>query len=260
MTGVVALLAAGIGLPLAAVVPLPFDHGAFDALLGAHVRDGRVDYDAFAAAPTFRGYLDALERADPSTLDDAERLAFWINVYNAYTIELIVRHGERESIRNINKTLGLVAGKGPWSEPLVRAGGRRLTLDEVEHEIVRKQFREPRIHFALVCAAVSCPPLRAQAYTGARLAAQLDEQTRLFVRHTPAANRVDAAARKVYVSPIFDWYRQDFGGSDAAIGRFLAGYYGAGTERELLASGAFKLETTPYDWSLNGLARRGARP
>ena len=257
MRGIMLLLATLIGLPVGAAAPAIFDHSAFDALLRRHVRHGRVDYDAFKAASLFSAYLDALERADPTALDERERLAFWINVYNAYTIELIVQHGERESIRNINKTLGLWAGKGPWREPLVRAGGRRLTLDEVEHEIVRKQFHEPRIHFALVCAAVSCPPLRAEAYVGTRLDAQLDEQARLFLRHTPASNRVDVAARSVHVSPIFDWYRQDFGGSDASIGRFIAQYYSAGPERELLARGTFKLEITPYDWTLNSSARGG---
>ena len=92
--------------------------------------------------------------------------------------EPVNRHGERESIRNIRKTLGVLPLKGPWSERMVRAAGRELTLDEVEHEIVRKEFREPRIHFALVCAALSCPPLRREAYVGARLDAQLEEQAR----------------------------------------------------------------------------------
>lgn len=257
MRGMALMLATLISLPLGAAETRAFDHAAFDALLRRHVRDGRVDYDAFQAAPTFRAYLDALDAANPAVLDEPERLAFWINAYNAYTIALIVQHGERESIRNINKTLGLVAAKGPWKEPLVRAGGRRLTLDEVENEIVRKQFHEPRIHFALVCAALSCPPLRAEAYVGARLDAQLDEQARVFLLHTPAGNRVDVAARRLYVSPIFDWYRQDFGGSDASIARFIAQYYAAGPERDLLLGGSFKLETTPYDWTLNSRARAG---
>jgi hypothetical protein len=235
--------------------PAAFDHSAFDALLRAHVREGRVDYDAFARSASFPAYLQALERADLAPLDERERLAFWINTYNAYTIQLIVRHGERESIRNINKTLGLVALKGPWKEPLVRAAARTLTLDDVEHEIVRKEFREPRIHFALVCAAVSCPPLRPEAYTGARLEAQLDQQARAFLLSTPAANRVDPTSRRVDLSPIFDWYRQDFGGDDAALGRYLAAFHPPGPARELLLSGDFRVEWTAYDWALNSRAR-----
>ena len=103
---------------------------------------------------------------------------------------------------------------------MVRAAGRELTLDEVEHEIVRKEFQEPRIHFALVCAAVSRPPLRREAYTGDRLDAQLEEQARRFLGDR-GKNRVDAVSGTVFVSPIFVWYRDDFGGSNEALGRYL---------------------------------------
>lgn len=228
-----------------------FDHRLFDTLLRRHVVDGLVDYDAFKAAPEFGVYLAALAAAEPAKLGPAERLAFWINTYNAYTIQLIVKHGERASIRNINKTLGLKL-KGPWKEELVHAGGQRLHLDHVEHEIIRKQFQEPRIHFALVCAAVGCPPLRSEAFTGARLEEQLADQTRVFLLASPSKNRVDVQAGVVYASMIYaSYYREDFGGSDAAIGRYLAGVWPPGPERELLASGRFRLQTTEYDWTLN---------
>jgi hypothetical protein len=183
-----------------------FDHSLFDALLRRHVAHGRVDYDAFARAPAFSRYLDQLAAAEVQRLDEKDRLAFWINAYNAFTIELIDRHHERESIRNIDKTLGILKGKGPWQEKIVRAGGALYTLDEVEHGIIRKAFHEPRIHFALVCAAVSCPPLRSEAYTGERLEGQLQDQARTFLLSEPAKNRVDAAAGVVYLSPIFGWY------------------------------------------------------
>ena len=240
---------------LLAAAPATFDHSAFDALLRAHVAQGLVDYDAFQAAPSFPRYLEQLARADPSALPERERLAFWINVYNAYTIQLINAHGERSSIRNINKTLGVTL-KSPWKEEIVRAGGRVYHLDHVEHEIIRKQFREPRIHFALVCAAKGCPPLRAEVYTGAALEAQLDEQTRSFLLRSPDRNRVDVPARTVYLSPILDWYKEDFGGTKAAIGRYLAAFHPEGPARALLLSGAFELKYTDYDWSLNLLPRR----
>jgi hypothetical protein len=225
-----------------------FDHAVFDRLLKAHVAEGKVDYDAFARAPEFSRYLDQLARAQPETLTDTERLAFWINVYNAYTIQLVNAHGERDSIRNINKTLGVIKANGPWKEEIVKAGGQTTTLDAVEHEIVRKRFREPRIHFALVCAARSCPPLRPEAYTGARLEAQLEEQARLFIAQSPEKNRVDLEAATVHVSPIFEWYKEDFG---PYLGAFLARYVPDGPARKLLESGKFKTEETPYDWSLN---------
>src|SRR5687768_3643190 len=138
MISAFALVAIGASAALAPAAP--FDHSVFDRLLAAHVSaDGRVDYDSFARAPDFAAYDD--------------QLAFWINVYNAYTIQLINAHGERHSIRNINKTLGVIKAMGPWKEEIVRAGGLTTSLDFVEHEIVRKRFAEPRIHFALVCAA-----------------------------------------------------------------------------------------------------------
>jgi hypothetical protein len=226
-----------------------FDHAAFDRLLKAHVTSGAVDYDAFARAPEFPRYLDALSRARPEVLSGKEQIAFWINAYNAYTIQLVNAHGERRSIRNINKTLGVLKAMGPWKEEMVEAGGRTLSLDFVENEILRKRWKEPRIHFALVCAARSCPPLRPEAYTGARLDAQLDDQARLFIARSPESNHVDVEHATLYLSPIFGWYKEDFGPD---LGRFLARYVPAGPARALLESGAFKVVETPYDWSLNG--------
>ncbi len=227
-----------------------FDHRDFDSLLNIHVRAGLVHYDAFANAPAFRRYLDRLDAFDPSALSRTEQLAFWINAYNAYTIALIVAHDERVSIRNINRTLGLSL-KGPWRERVVRVGGKRYSLDDVEHRIIRPIFREPRVHFALVCAALGCPPLRSEAYRGDLLDAQLDDQARHFLLMTPMSNRVDASARRVVLSPIFDWFKEDFGGSPDAIGRFVARYFPPGSERSLLESGRFVLTFSEYDWRLN---------
>ncbi len=243
-----ALLAAAFGPQLRAA---EFDHSSFDALLRAHVAAGMVDYDAFQASPAFPKYLGALAMADPASLADEERLAYWINVYNAYTIQLINEHAERKSIRNINKTLG-IAAKGPWHEKLVKAGGSVYHLDNVEHDIIRRQWREPRIHFALVCAAMGCPTLRSEAYTGAKLEQQLAEQARAFLIETPEKNRVDAATGTVHGSLIYvKYYREDFGSTDAAIGRYLAQFHADGPEKRLLLSGRFKLVETPYDWTLN---------
>jgi hypothetical protein len=255
----------GLAFLLVTSAPLwgavPFDHSAFDALLRRHVVDGMVDYDAFKASSEFPRYLGSLAAANPAALDDQDRLAYWINVYNAYTIQLINEHGERESIRNINRTFGF-AGKGPWHETLVRAGGRVYHLDNVEHDIIRGQWKEPRIHFALVCAAMSCPPLRSEAYTGAKLFAQLTEQARRFLA-SPAKNRIDLVTGTVYGSPIFaSYYREDFGTTDAAIARYLARFYSEGPQKQLLLSGRFKLVPTAYDWTLNSQeqARKLAAP
>jgi hypothetical protein len=229
-----------------------FDHSAFDRLLQSHVVDGRVDYDAFARAPEFPRYLEHLARTRPDTLSRKEQLAYWINAYNAYTIQLVNAHGERKSIRNINKTLGVIKAMGPWKEEIVKAGGQTMSLDHVEHAIIRKRFQEPRIHFALVCAARSCPPLRREAYTGERLDAQLDDQARIFIARSPDKNRVDVPTATVHLSPIFTWFKEDFGPD---LGRFLARYVPDGPARRLLESGRFKVVETPYDWSLNSTER-----
>ncbi len=231
------------------------DHASFDALLRAHVVGGAVNYDAFKADPKFAAYLASLDRVQPGKLSESERLAFWINVYNAYTIQLIVAKDERESIRNVNKSFGLLKLKGPWSDPIVKAAGRTLTLDQVEHEIIRKEFNEPRIHFALVCAAIGCPPLRSEAYTSAKLESQLEEQGRIFIRQSPTKNRVDVASRTVYVSLVFTWYKDDFGGSDKRLGQYLANWYPVGAERTMLESGDFKVVRTDYDWTLNSQSK-----
>lgn len=235
----------------AAVESATFDHSAFDALLKAHVKDGMVDYDAFAKSKEFDAYLQSLAEADLEALDEDERLALWINAYNAYTIHLINEHDERDSIRNINKTLFLKL-KGPWKEELANVAGEVYNLDNIEHDIIRKRFDEPRIHFALVCAAMGCPELRSEAYTGARLDEQLQDQAEEFLLRTPAKNRVDVDRRRVYGSMIYTkYYREDFGGTDEAIGRYVAQFYPEGPEQELLLSGDFDLKTTDYDWTLN---------
>lgn len=251
---VVAVLVAALGAASVAAQAQTFDHTRFDRLLSTHVVNGQVDYDAFARAPEFAAYLGTLAAFGPMTLDRDEQLAFWINAYNAYTIQLINLHGERRSIRNINKSFGFVKAYGPWNEKLAVVGGRAYGLDEIEQDIIRPTFHEPRIHFALVCAAVGCPPLRGEAYVGARLDSQLEQQGREFLTMQPDKNRVELATRTVYLSPIFlsfRDYRDDFGGSDAAIGRYVARFFPAGPESELLRSGKFKVRESAYDWTLN---------
>lgn len=257
---------AALGLVLTAAVHpagaqlASVDHSVFDHLLHQYVDNGIVDYDGFQQSPEFTQYLQTLAATDPAGLPEADQLAFWINAYNAYTIQLINHHHERESIRNINKTLGVVKAYGPWKEKLARVGGKAYGLDDIEQGIIRKRFHEPRIHFALVCAAMGCPPLRSEAYVGGRLSEQLDDQGRLFLLQSPAKNRVDAPANTVYLSPIFVSFRdyiRDFGGTPAAVGKFIARYYPDGAEKQLLESGTFKVEVTQYDWSLNSQEHAG---
>jgi hypothetical protein len=231
------------------------DHSAFNALLQQHVRNGFVDYDAFANAPSFTTYLRTLATTDPARLPRPEQLAFWINAYNAYTIAQINAHGERQSIKNINKAFGFLKTGGPWREKMATVGNTTYTLDEIEHERIRPVFNEPRVHFALVCAAIGCPPLRNEAYTAARLDEQLDDQARQFLLRSPAKNRVDVAGRRVYLSRIFDWYGSDFAPDRAGLLQWLSRYWPAGAERNTLNDRSVRIVFTEYDWSLNARAK-----
>ena len=248
--------AAALCLTAATMHAQTVDHSAFDRLLKAHVVNGLVDYDAFKADPAFAVYLKLLAATNPAALPRNEQLALWINAYNAYTIQLILKHDERESIRNVNKSLGFLKFKGPWSEAFAVVGGKTYTLDDIEQRTIRPTFKEPRIHFALVCAAIGCPPLRNEAYTGARVDAQLQDQAVTFLTKTPTKNRVDVASKTLYRSQVFSFsdYMKDFGGSEAAVGRYIAKFYPAGPERTLLESGDFTVVKTDYDWSLNSQA------
>jgi hypothetical protein len=253
-----AVLALCIGAPR--VAPLlaqgapPQLHAPLDSLLRQFVRDGLVDYDAMEQAPQFATYLATLARIRTDDWPRADRLAFLINAYNAYTIAQVNAHHERRSIRNINKSFG-VLGNGAWGEKMATLGGVTYTLDDIEHRLIRPVFGEARVHFALVCAARGCPPLRAEAYRGDVLDEQLTDQAHIFLLRSPAKNRVDVTAATVYLSPIFKWYRGDFGKDDAALLRYIGSYFPAGDHARLLASGHARIRWTDYDWSLNTLGK-----
>ena len=226
-------------------------HAPFTALLRENVRNDLVDYDAFAKSQEFQQYLGNLDAARLEPMSKDERLAFWLNAYNAYTIQLVNQHKERESVRNINMFLGVLKGKRHGKVEIVRAAGRFLNLDDVLNKVIRAEFKEPRIHMALVDAAVSSPPLRAEAYEGSRLDQQLDDQTRTFLRERQTANRLDLGNSIVHLSPIFDWNRADFGKTDEAIIRFVAPYFDGRGEKAAFAASRLALEFTDFDWALN---------
>lgn len=262
-----ALLFSGVGCSGASVdaveaggdvaAPASFNHGAFDALLKEYVsNEGLVDYARLAEDQdeALRPYLQELAATDPQNLDEDERLAFWINAYNALALKLVLDHYPVGGIRKI-KPSGLPfipKVNSPFKIKVSEVGGRMRTLDEIEHAIIREEFDEPRIHFAVVCAAVSCPRLRREAYTGVALNGQLDDQARTFLG-TEAKNAIPAGEDAIRVSKIFDWFEGDFGGSKAAVQRFLAPYF-AGEVRQRLEDAAYDVGYTDYDWALNDQA------
>jgi hypothetical protein len=216
------------------------DHSLFTEALKQHVAGGFVNYSALRGDHRFGVYLKILRATNPDQIKDAnERLAFWINAYNAFTLKLIIDHFPVESIRDIKE-----GDIGPWDIVWIEIDGKKYSLNHIEHEIIRKDFDEPRIHMALVCAAVSCPPLSSNAYTGYQLEGQLEENTRLFLTDK-SKNRYDERTNTLYLSELFNWYGNDFVNRDGSVEEFVLRRLG------------LKLDRTPtvrhlrYDWRLN---------
>ena len=231
------------------------NHALFTEVLADHVQHGLVDYAALKTDPRLGRYLTLLEATEPELLSSrAEQLAFWINAYNAYTLKLVADHYPVRSIHDIGtggRIIGWLIQRTPWDIRLAKIGGRKMTLNEIEHEVLRKRFQEPRIHFAIVCAAISCPPLRAEAYVPARLETQLAEQTRLFL-NDPRSNRLDLKTARATLSPIFSWFKADFGTNDREVIEFVAPYLKPSYEAIIREQPAvWRIRYSDYDWSLN---------
>ena len=245
----VGVISTSLGQRMASSEPVSARHGSFTQLLERFVDlQGDVDYKALQAQAdsVLAPYLQDLATARLAPLDRESRLAFWINAYNAYTLKLIVDHYPVTSIQDIE---GPPNGDTPFQRPVGPVADTVRTLDEIEHEIIRERFEEPRIHFALVCAAKSCPRLRLEVYTGPRLDQQLDDQAHRFL-HADRKNRIPADEEHVALSRILKWYGSDFGPTPAAMQQDLASYF-EGSVRDSLSRGAYEVRFLPYDWTLN---------
>ncbi|WP_017730338.1 DUF547 domain-containing protein [Nafulsella turpanensis] len=232
-----------IGLP-ASLAEEPPGHESWTLLLQKHVDEkGMVDYKGFMQdREQLTNYLRLLEENPPGEKwSEAEKLAYWINAYNAYTIDLVLEHYPLKSIKDIGTVIQIPFVNSPWDIEFIEIGGKEYDLNNIEHNIIREEFEEPRIHFALVCAAVSCPKLRREAYTAEKLHAQLREQTKTFLAN-PERNQI--GAKKVKLSKLFDWYKGDFTKEGSLID-FLNQYTPVQIEEDA------KIDYLEYDWSLN---------
>lgn len=194
-------------------------------------------------------YLDSLQAARPSALKDAERRAFWINLYNAETVSAVLRaHSASHPIQSIRDIrIPGSASPGPWDAKLLKVEGRGLSLNDIENGILRKEWRDFRIHFALNCASLGCPNLSPLAYAAANLEARLDEGARDFLRSRRGAEFKGDA---LYLSSIFDWYKGDFGKTDRKMLETLARFATPEMGARLRAyTGRIEYR---YDWNLNG--------
>ena len=232
------------------------DHSAFDALLEAHVKPdaegyNRVDYRALATEhAALDAYLDDLAAVTPSELSREEAHAYWINLYNAKTLDVVLDAYPVESIRRINLG-GALFKPGPWSADILTIDGVDLTLDDVEHRVVRAIFNDPMSHYGLNCASVSCPNLMADAYTGSNIDALLAESGRRYVNHPRG---VEVSAGRITASRIYDWYAEDFGGEDA----LKAHWVGLATPEKAAEIEAAEIARYRYDWDLNDVGSEGS--
>lgn len=246
-----------LALALNAKVVVPsFDHSGWDHLLKQHVdQAGEVDYASIRASrDELDAYIGQLAQASPDSRPELfpskeHALAYWLNAYNAFTVKGVVDQYPARSVRD----LGVLRDSFRNQEHI--AGGKAVTLNHIEHVILRKRFQDPRIHFAIGYAAASSPSLARDAYAAVTLDAQLDRVTSEFV-NGKLGMRIDSARNEIRLSKIFDWYRQDFeiavrGRGGRALLSYVQSYAGATTQRALEQLANPKVRFQEYDWALN---------
>ena len=223
------------------------DHSQWDAFLARHLQPGadginRVSYSEAAQAQqdVLRPYLASLETIDPATLAKDEQMAFWINLYNAATVDLILQKPRVKSIRD----LGLLT-TGPWDKTIVTINGTHLSLNDVEHGILRPIWKDVRIHYAVKCASIGCPNLAARAYSAVRLEAMLEKAATDFINHPRGFANING---KLRASSIYNWYASDWGSVSDILDH--ARRYALGDAAAILADTSV-IEDYDYDWRLN---------
>jgi len=247
-----------------------FDHALFDSLLQKYVARGLVDYQALKANPVLMAnYLKQLEQVDSQDFENwqrEEKIVFWINAYNAITIEGILRNypiewgGVFSRIRFPQNSIRQIGDF--WDTVFIKVMGRDLTLNQIEHEILRKQFDDPRIHFAIVCASIGCPVLESRAFFTEGLEQRLDQSARNFI-NDPEKVRLDKEKNILYLSSILDWYKEDFIASDD-VEKYISQYDKKERgvieiiikllpeeKRNYIKEHQPEIEYLDYDWSLN---------
>lgn len=235
------------------------DHAPWDQLLQTYVKPGadglnRVDYAALKAdgLPALRSYIRTLEQVDPEKLDRNEQFALLANLYNAKTLEIVVSRYPVKSIRDISLGGSVLAalGGGPWKAKVLEIQGVELSLDDIEHGIMRPVFKDPRVHYAVNCASIGCPNLRTEAFTGVKLSQQLDSAARDYVN---SSRGVRFENGRPVISSIYVWYQDDFGGTDRGVLDHLRRYAAPPLERKL--AGVKSIGKDAYDWGLNDASR-----
>lgn len=206
----------------------------------------RMDYGAVNAPEQARlqTYLDGLAALEPAMLTKSAAFAYWANLYNALTVKLVLEAYPVDSIKEVR---GGLFNTGPWDEKIVTVAGRRLSLDDIEHGILRPVFRDPRVHYAVNCASIGCPNLAPTSFKATTLEADLNSAARAYVNH-PRAARFDRRGRLI-VSSIYVWFQEDFGGDDTGVVAHLRRHADPELSRQL--EGVAEIYDDDYDWALN---------
>lgn len=227
------------------------DMAAYDRLLATYVIKGadglnRVDYGGLRKNDlgALREFVAAMERLDVPGMPTEDQIAYWINLYNAKTLEIVAENYPVQSIKQINLGGG-VFGRGPWKAKILSVLGRKYSLDDIEHRVLRKRYSDPRIHYALNCASIGCPNLQIVGWRGETLAAQFDSGARAYINHRRG---LDINASNFTASKIYKWYAKDFGGM-GGLKRHWATY--AESELTTKLADAGRPDRYVYDWSLN---------
>lgn len=230
--------------PANPILPSEFSHALFEQVLKEHVKDGGVDYSAIQTDERFTAYLAQLERVAPDTFPTRnEQLAFWINAYNAFAIKGILDH---------YSPMTYVGRYRYFIGRDYRVGGATINLYDLERQVLIKQFQEPLIHFAIVCASSSCPQLQPWAYEPTQLERQLNRAAREFI-NDPTRNRFDRTKKVASLSMIFKWFDDDFTKVAGSVLSYVRRYV---TDPELvrdLMQSEYRSEYLDYDWTLNGI-------
>jgi len=228
-----------------------FDHSNFDQVLKAYVDDkGLIDYNGIAEAPRFHEYMQSLKTAKVEKLSKDGQLAFWINAYNAVTIDKVIKWRPKKSVRE-TFIPGVWTSTDFYTTREHTVAGNRMSPDDIEHEILRKRFNDPRIHFAIVCASSGCPPQPRFAYTAENVQSMLDHETRKYLQ-SERGTRIDKAANTLYLSKIFDWFADDFIKHSGSVTEFIKPY--VNSEVLSLLEQNPKFSYLDYSWALNAKA------
>jgi len=250
-----AFVALAMAAAPAAPAPAPPDYGAWDQLLARWYDPARgMDYKDLKAkdGKALAELRQRLAAVDAAALAPPDRLAYWINVYNVNVVATVVDHYPVASIRDISTDW--LTRLNVFKKDTVPIKGGMTSLDEIENVRIRQGFKDPRIHFAINCAAVSCPPIRTEAFAGARVSEQLDDQARRFLNDPRRGAQVEAQANGavIHVTKVMDWFADDFkqwGGGQVA---FIRKYLPPDKQKPIdAAKGNVKLDFYSYDWSLN---------